>query len=164
MSGHFLKSKEDTPRPTPCHGSSLLPARDGAVTAGPGSFVILASLSSKDGSAPQGGRWPAASTELSAGGEDARNPASPGGVAKPEGQTASPGKTAWWGGALVLGGTLPPPPPSRQRWKYIQSLIRVQAGEGIPGQRKVGFLVLCIHSSIQYLLWLTSTSCEPGTF
>lgn len=67
--------------------------------------MILASLSSKDGSAPQGGRRPAASTELSAGGEDARNPASPGGVAKPEGQTASPGKTAWWGGALVLGGT-----------------------------------------------------------
>lgn len=57
-----------------------------------GSFVILASVSSKGRSAHQGGRWPAASIGLFAKGEGTRNPASAGGVAEPEGQIASPGR------------------------------------------------------------------------
>lgn len=57
-----------------------------------GSFVILASISSKDRSAPQGGRWPAASAGLFAKGEGTGNPASARGVAEPEGQIASPGR------------------------------------------------------------------------
>lgn len=161
MSGYYFKSKKDISHPTPCHGSFLPPARGNHIIPSPESFMILASLSSKDWSASQGGRWPATSTELFAEGEGTQNPASAGGMAKPEGQIASPGRTA-------MVRRCP-----HAEWDHasssLQTMLEIHTGpDACPcwgGHSRSGKneILLFLHLFIQSLLWFMSTYDATGT-
>ena len=133
----------------------------GRVISSLGALVILASISSKDRSAPQRGRWPAASTGPFAEGEDTGPWASAGGMAEPENQTTSPGRGTAAVGRCPHALWNPASSSSLQMKMHTGPDSHPKLG-GIPRPRWDGILG-SVCSFIQHLLWFMSTWYEPGT-